>query len=145
MPKPTKKLEITDIPLPADMEPDETAPVVEPSEEDFEQPKTTALPIASLNFLDDEGVLITLKHPFKDGFGNICKEIRCRPLSFGQVQDFTRRAVDEDGIELAELYAAIAGIDLPTLRGLKAEDGEAITDAAQDFLPRAFRGDQKSG
>jgi hypothetical protein len=149
VPKPTEPLAIEDIPLPPE-DPDFEAPETdqgsrkpEPEETEPPQPSAKALPIAELEFLDDDGVVVPLKHPFKLA-GRIVNDITCRPLTLGVAQDLTRRSVREDGIELVEIYAVIAGLDVAVLRGMKEDDGRAIVEAARDFLPRAFRGDQES-
>ena len=155
MPPKTKPLPIEEIPLPPE-DPDfgddgapEEADEADAGAADEPSPKAArtepGLPIRQLDFLDDEPVIITLRHPFREADGTVRKAFECRPLTFGQVQDLTRRAVSEDGIELVEIYALIASTDVATLRGLKTVDGEALTDAARDFLPRAFRGSRSDG
>ena len=149
MPKQTEPLAIEDIPLPPedtdfeDPKAGQGARQPAPEETEPPRPSSKALPIAELEFLDDEGVVVSLKHPFKFG-GRIVKDITCRPLTLGVAQDLTRRSVREDGIELVEIYAVIAGLDVAVLRGIKEDDGRAIVETARDFLPRAFRGDQES-
>lgn len=102
-----------------------------------DEPKT--LPIKELDFVDDEGEPVLFKHPFRLD-GELVKGVFCRPLTLGQVQALSRQANTEEGLEVIEIYALIAGIDVSVLLGLKEVDGDAVVEVARDFLPLAFRG-----
>jgi hypothetical protein len=143
------KLAIDDIPLPPDPDFDDEQAGEEAQAAKVEDVKKTAaeepaqMPSATLDFVDDNGIDVPLKHKFRRD-GEIVSKFTCHPLTLGQVQDLTRQAQREDGIELVSVYALIARTDVATLRGLKEVDGNAVVEAARDFLPRAFRGSANS-
>lgn len=148
----TKKLAIQDIPIPPE-DPDFDGPEMEdatPGEKgdpmavagsaDFGSPD---LPTANLDFTEDECTIVPIKGAFKQN-GKTVSEFVCRPLTFGQVQDLARKIGQQDGLELVEIYALIAGTDVATFRGLREYDGQAVKEAARAFLPLVFRGDEES-
>jgi len=108
--------------------------------------QTPAMPeIAALDFVGDgPDAKVTLSYPFKLD-GALIGELEIRRLTLGQVRHLTERARSEDGIDMVDLWAELTGLPAPVIRGLKDEDGEELADAAADFLPRVFRGDQPSG
>lgn len=143
----TEPLPIEDIPLPPD-DPDfdedakaKSEPASQASTSAAAAPtgSPAAFPAAALDFVDDVSVLVPIDGKFRQG-GMVVSSFTCRPLTLGKVQELSRRAARDDGIELMEIYAAIAGTDAATLRGLREPDGDKVVEAARDFLPRAFRG-----
>lgn len=149
MPSRDNKVPVEEIPMPPIEEDDDFADVQPRTASDKKQesmaaePTPKVLPTAALTFHTDEAEELPLRHSF-DWDGKSYKSLTLRRLTLGQVQDFSAKARAEDGIEMVELYAAIANIDVAVARGLKDEDGEALADRCQDFLPRAFRGETES-
>ena len=135
-------VEIADIPLPPEEQWDELDNGA--TEAIGEQASKLALrapvPPAKLEF---EGSaherIIPLKHPFKHPeTGEMVRQITVRRLLTAEVEEAIE-AVLTEGYSNFVLYARMTGLTVPILRGLMDEDGDAVTDAAYDFLPRVFR------
>lgn len=153
MPKKTEKMPVEEIPLPPD-DPDfdeavedgeavgatgqEDAPAASP-----EPDPEPDLDYHDLDFEDDGRVRVPLKRSFRRD-GEPVKEVYCDHLPLGAVINLTRRSRRPNGIERADIYAAIAGMEVEEFLGLKDVDGYAVMEAAEPFMPRAFRGDPKA-
>jgi hypothetical protein len=88
---------------------------------------------------DDHHTVVTLKHPFRRA-GVVVDTIIVRRLRIGEVDGVLRR-VGATKVSLFDIYAQMTGVPAPVLRGLIDEDGDAVTDAAYRFLPRALKAD----
>lgn len=88
---------------------------------------------------DDHHTVVTLKHPFRRA-GVVVDTITVRRLRIGEVDGVLRR-VGATKVSLFDIYAQMTGLPAPVLRGLIDEDGDAVTDAAYRFLPRALKAD----
>lgn len=94
--------------------------------------------IAELDFIGDAHLrVVPLKHAFRLD-GRAVTEVTIRRLKIGELGDIiaSKRAAP---LSLFDVYAHMAGLPAAVLRGLVDEDGDAVTDAAYDFLPRALR------
>lgn len=141
-PDPAPEIDVADIPLPPEeqwVELDNGAetPGSEPA---AKSPPRPPVPPAKLEF---EGSaherVIPLKHPFKHPeTGKMVREIIVRRLLTAEVEEAIETVLAE-GYSNFVLYAKMTGLTVPILRGLMDEDGDAVTDAAYDFLPRVFR------
>lgn len=100
--------------------------------------KTAAAPVALLHFTGPKPmhVEIPLDFPFEWEGREINAITVCRLTTQG-IADLGDRL--GGSIELMDLYAVMTGLPASVLRGLEAGDGERVTGAAYDFLPRAFR------
>jgi len=132
-------VEIADIPLPPEEQWDDldNAPIKPGKAPPEPRP---VVPPARLEF---EGSahqrLIPLKFPFKHPeTGEMVREITVRRLLTAEVEEAIETVLT-DGYSNFVLYARMTGLTVPILRGLMDEDGDAVTDAAYDFLPRVFR------
>jgi hypothetical protein len=98
------------------------------------------VPPARLEFEGSAHVrIIPLKFPFKHPeTGEMVREIAVRRLLTAEVEEAIETVLT-DGYSNFVLYARMTGLSVPILRGLIDEDGDAVTDAAYDFLPRVFR------
>ena len=142
-------VDIADIPLPpedkwAELEnaadaPGATAAASKQEPETAAKPRQVVAP-AKLEF---EGSahqrVIPLKFPFKHPeTGEMVREITVRRLLTSEVEEAIE-TVMADGYSNFVIYAVMTGLSVPILRGLIDEDGDTVTDAAYDFLPRVFR------
>ncbi|MCO5083410.1 MAG: phage tail assembly protein [Rhizobiaceae bacterium] len=80
---------------------------------------------------------IPLEYPFPFG-GREVTEIRVRRLTVSEVGDLLE-TVPDDRPDNFDIYAVMAGLPAPVLRGLIDVDGERVVGACWDFLPRSFR------
>lgn len=139
MGRPSKDVDIDEIPMPEGFDtPDESLVVTKPPVAATKVPE-----IATLDFIDEGVETLPIKHAFRLN-GVVVKSLSLRRLTIGQVQKLTEKSRQEDGLDYISIYAEIAGIDEAVARGLKDEDGDALADRCQDFLPRAFRGETQS-
>lgn len=79
---------------------------------------------------------IPLEYPFPPG-GREVAEIRVRRLTVSEVGDLLRPCRMTG--PTPDIYAVMAGLLAPVLRGLIDVDGERVVGACWDFLPRSFR------
>lgn len=136
-PEPAPEVDVADIPLPPEEQWDEldnsAATAGKPEAAPVPRP---AVPPARLEF---EGSaherIIPLKHPET---GEMVRQITVRRLLTAEVEEAIETVLAE-GYSNFVLYARMTGLTVPILRGLMDEDGDAVTDAAYDFLPRVFR------
>ena len=98
----------------------------------------SAEPIAELQFLGSTHMKeLTLQHPFmRDGV--TVSAITVRRLRIGDIDRFIKRA-RTGSFSTFEIYAEMTRLPVDVLRGLIDEDGDAVTDACYDFLPRSLR------
>lgn len=95
-------------------------------------------PIEELDFVGDAHLkVVPLAHPFR-WKGDIKTEIVVQRLRIGDVDRFIKRAA-AGSFSTFEVYSAMTGFPASVLRGLVDEDGDAVTDACYDFLPRSLR------
>jgi hypothetical protein len=159
-PKRDQPLSTESIPIPPE-DPDfeeDAAPLPQPEDVDpegqSEVPATEAmraeadeepdLAYAALDFEEDGRRLVPLQHPFRRD-GTPVKAIYCQRLPLGAVINLTRKSRRPQGVEKADIYAAIAGMAVEEFLGLKDIDGYAVMQAAEDFFPQGFRGDPATG
>ncbi len=123
------KAEVSSLPKPPPVgpqsDPSQQAKVIKPVE------------VATLDFINPSAFTKTvkLKHPFKlDGV--VIERVTITRLSLGQVGIIADRMKTEEGADPIEFYAAMAGLPVPVLRGMKEVDGMAVMEAATPFLPR---------
>jgi len=99
--------------------------------------------IVALDFVaNSHRRIISLKYPFRLN-GKVVEAITVRRLLIGEVDNFLRKTAREK-LSTFDVYAYMAGLPASVLRGLIDEDGDAVTDAAYDFLPRALKGETVS-
>lgn len=99
--------------------------------------------VAELEFVDaSHQKSVPLKYPFRLN-GREVKVVTVRRLTLGQVDAFIRRAA-ASSFSTFDIYAEMTGLPAPVLRGLIDEDGNAVVDAAYDFLPRALKAESAS-
>jgi hypothetical protein len=89
--------------------------------------------VAVLDFIGgDASVEIALAFPFRfDG-----REVRTVTVRRPSIMEIARVAPDFAMTDDFELYAVLAGLPAPVLRGMMREDREAVARAADDFLSR---------
>ncbi|WP_311272394.1 MULTISPECIES: hypothetical protein [unclassified Rhizobium] len=85
---------------------------------------------------------VPLKHAFRMD-GKVVDKIVVKRLTLGQVDAFVRRAASAS-FSTFDIYAVMTGMPASVLRGLVDEDGDAVVDAAYDFLPRALKAESAS-
>ncbi|WP_230170643.1 hypothetical protein [Rhizobium sp. CECT 9324] len=96
-----------------------------------------------LDFVDQgHKRVITLKHPFRLN-GQVVSSITVRRLLMGEVDNVVKKSA-KGGMTTFDIYAEMTGFKASVLRGLIDEDGDAVVDAAYDFLPRMLRQDSAS-
>ena len=78
---------------------------------------------------------VQLKYPFRLG-GAVIDQITVRRLTIGELEVLVSGA---NGLSYMAVYAVMTGLPVEVLRGLIDEDGDAVTEAAYDFLPRRLR------
>lgn len=99
---------------------------------------TAKLEVAALDFVGGPpGVDIVLDHPFRLA-GRVIDRVRVRPLTLGE----TGAVVSDSGdaIDVMSFYAAMTGLPVAVVRALPGRDGDRVTRAGYDFLPRFMRG-----
>lgn len=140
-------VEIADIPLPPEdqWEGLENSTDRKPEGDTPKPAPRPAVPPAKLEFEGSAHVrIIPLKFPFKHPeTGEMVREIAVRRLLTAEVEEEIETVL-ADGYSNFVLYARMTGLSVPILRGLIDEDGDAVTDAAYDFLPRVFRTESAS-
>lgn len=95
-------------------------------------------PIADLQFVGEaHRRIIPLHFPFTLG-GKMIEAITVRRLRIGDVDRFIKRA-QAGSFSTFDVYAEMTQLPADVLRGLIDEDGDAVTDACFDFLPRSLR------
>jgi hypothetical protein len=141
-PDPAPEVDVADIPLPPEEKWDDLDNRMAAAADKAEAKPAprAAVPPARLEF---EGSaherVIPLKHPFKHPeTGEMVREITVRRLADGRGRGGDRNCADRGLLELRALRQDDRA-PVPVLRGLMDEDGDAVTDAAYDFLPRVFR------
>lgn len=132
---------VEEIPLP----PPELWGELENSAESEAESKGSAAPepapepvkeIAQLDFVEATVKRVPLDFPFRLD-GKVVEDIPVRRMTAGRVDQFLKE--HPNGFSSFDVYAAMTGYPAAVLRGLMAEDGEKVTDAALDFLPPAIR------
>jgi hypothetical protein len=91
--------------------------------------------VAVLEFDARQAKTVLLDFPFQFD-GRRHTEITVRRLLTCQVAEL---CVGGRVPEPFDVYAVMTGIPAPVLRGLDADDGQAVAEAAFDFLPRLLR------
>lgn len=91
--------------------------------------------VAVLEFVTAAAQTIRLQHPFRLD-GRLVDCVHVRRLSLAQVSELVVAGRTGD---LYEVYAVMCDLAAPVLRGLDGDDGEAVVEAAYDFLPRVIR------
>lgn len=141
-PEPAPEVDVADIPLPPEEKWDDLDNSMGAAADKAEAKPAprAAVPPARLEF---EGSaherVIPLKHPFMHPeTGEMVRQITVRRLLTAEVEEAIETVLAE-GYSNFVLYARMTGLTVPILRGLMDEDGDAVTDAAYDFLPRVFR------
>ena len=95
-------------------------------------------PVETLDFIGDaHRRVVPLKHPFRLN-GEKITHITVKRLRMGEVDALVKKTA-KGGMTTFDVYAEMTGLSTSVLRGLIDEDGDAVTDAAFDFLPRMFR------
>lgn len=93
----------------------------------------------ALDFLDPAAgaKTIPLGFPFRHAGAEI-RSIRIRRLTVTEVAAWAKENA-AGRADAFDLYAAMAGLPAAVLRGLEADDGARLMEAAHDFLPRWLR------
>lgn len=114
--------------------------VADPAPAEAESGEAEAVEVAVLEFVGESHErTIDLKHPFRLN-GKTVERITVRRFRIADVDGLLKR-IGAKKISLFDVYEHMTGIPAPVLRGLIDEDGDAVTDAAFDFLPRAIKPD----
>jgi len=92
--------------------------------------------VATLDFVVETIRPVALKFPFRLD-GRLIERVEVRRLTTAEVDDFIR--AHPKGFTTFDVFAVMTRLPAPVLRGLIAEDGDAVTDAASDFLPPSIR------
>lgn len=99
-------------------------------------------PVREIAQLEFSGAKLPSKLiPLEYGFtfdGAKVTSVTVRRLSIGAVGDLID-SLPPGRIDNFDIYAAMTGLPAPVLRGLIDIDGERVTEACYDFLPRVFR------
>ncbi|MBB5046802.1 hypothetical protein HNR60_001550 [Rhodopseudomonas rhenobacensis] len=91
--------------------------------------------VAVLDFAGGRSKRVPLSCPFMDG--SLCRDaVVINRLTMVQVDKLVSENRHND---LYEIYAEMTGVPAPVLRGMDADDGEAMMEAGADFLPRSLR------
>lgn len=94
--------------------------------------------IAQLDFAVPTATMCALDFPFSHPDLGYVKEIKVQRLTVGAVGTILdERAADAP--DMFDIYERMTGIPAPVLRGLIDVDGERVTGACFDFLPRLLR------
>lgn len=91
--------------------------------------------VAVLDFATDRSKRIPLTCGFKFD-GRTFDAIVIKRLTMVQVDKLVTEKRHND---LYEIYAEMTGVPAPVLRGMDADDGEAMMETGADFLPRSIR------
>lgn len=86
---------------------------------------------------DSHRKVVTLKYPFKWD-GEFVREVTVCRLRMVDVERFIAE-MGTRTVTSFEIYAFMTKLPAKVLRGMIDEDGDAVTDTAFDFLPRAIR------
>lgn len=97
---------------------------------------TRPMPIMQLDFVAAATKTVPLDFAFRLD-GRLIETVDVRRLTTGEVDQFLKEHAA--GFSTFDVFAVMTGLPAPVLRGLIAEDGDKVTDAALDFLPRAIR------
>jgi len=92
--------------------------------------------MATLDFVDAPVKMVPIDFSFRFA-GEVVSAIPVRRLTTGEVDQFLR--THGAGFSTFEVFALMTGLPVPVLRGLVAEDGDKVAEAALDFLPRSIR------
>lgn len=134
--KPIGSYPVAELPtLPATGAADEPTPPAAPAEA---VPAAPRVEPAKLAFVTPRGVNVPLKFPFYLG-GDLVEAITVRRLIVGEVRDIAGAGVDDPNFSLYSFYAPMTGLPEAVLLGLVDEDGEAVIEACNRFLPRLAR------
>ena len=79
---------------------------------------------------------VPLKFPFRLG-GRVIDIVFVRRLTIAELGDLLDK-LPPQRTDNFEIYAAMTGLPAPILRGLIDVDGQDVTGACYDFLPRVF-------
>lgn len=100
--------------------------------------EVAAEPMEELEFVGDaHRKVVPLAHAFRRN-GALVDRIIVQRLRIGDVDRFIKRA-QAGSFSTFDIYAEMTGMPAAVLRGLMDEDGDAVTDACYDFLPRSLR------
>ena len=91
--------------------------------------------VAVLDFVKPRCTPIPLDHPFRLD-GRLIESITVKRLEMEAVNALVAKDRYRD---LYEIYAEMTGLPAAVLRGLDGDDGDRVTGAAWDFLPRILR------
>ncbi|KPF98799.1 hypothetical protein IP86_10735 [Rhodopseudomonas sp. AAP120] len=100
-----------------------------------DKPAAVPPPVAILDFAGERRKVFPLTQPF-DWNGASVSEITVRRLAMVDVDKLVSEKRHGD---LYEIYAEMTGLPAAVLRGMDADDGEAMMEAGADFLPRSLR------
>lgn len=109
---------------------------VQPSSADTLQHGRT---IEKLDFIGPTVTSVPLAFPFRHPALGLVEEIRVRRLTVGEVGTIMDRR-STDAPDLFDIYEVMTGVSASVLRGLEANDGDAMAGVCFDFLPRFLRG-----
>ncbi|MGX1100268.1 hypothetical protein [Amorphus sp. MBR-141] len=95
--------------------------------------------VARLDFVDatKREKVIPIVHTFRWD-GAVVTSVTVRRLVTDEVADLLARSAGGN-VSRYEIYSQMTGLPASVLRGLDDEDGDAVTGACYDFLPRVFR------
>lgn len=91
--------------------------------------------VAALDFVDRKARDVPLQYPFVLD-GRRISVITVRRLLTAQVAVLCQGGKAPDPFDC---YAVMTGLPAPVLRGLDGDDGQAVAEAAYDFLPLLLR------
>lgn len=128
---------IEEIPLPPPEKWDELENETPPAAPAAAVPSQPPREIAPLDFIDGKHCRrVPLTYPFRLGDA-VVSEIVVHRLTVGEVGDLLDyRAPSPDNFDI---YSLMTGFPAAILRGLIDTDGEDVSTACFDFLPRLFR------
>lgn len=127
-----------EIPLPPpEMWPDLDNSGVEPKE-----PKKAPPVMAVLEFIGEKKpfVSIPLTYPFRWD-GRDVTTIVVRRLTVQQIGDFWESLPEDRSFDRFEVYGLMCGLPGAVIRSLPDPDGQKVTGAGFDFLPRGLGGE----
>ena len=102
-------------------------------------PTKPAAPTAALAFVDGRSRTVPLAFPFHHD-GKLIDHVVVTRL----VTKDVAALVAQDTGDPYHAYSMMTGLPPDVLRGLDADDGERVVEAAYDFLPRVFRKEDAS-
>jgi hypothetical protein len=91
--------------------------------------------VAQLAFVGERAKTVPLSCPFELD-GQRVDQVIVRRLVTADIASLVR---DGRHADLYEIYAAMTGLSAAVLRGLDADDGQQVVEAAWDFLPQSLR------